>query len=369
MLAAMRAAGVRRVVWVTLRASRPSYRTIDARIGAAAAQERDVVVADWNGRSAGHAWFADDVHLTPTGAVALAGLLHERVTEALAQAGVPSGEPPVHAATAVTLPAPLTGLAGGGRTLWAATGDALRPLDARTGESRGSAAALGVGEVLESDGRAAWVRPAGGALLPAGRAGAAGVTPPGPDALIARAGGAVWVAAGCTPGTACTGGVLQRLRPPPAGAAIALSARPLGLAGDGRDLWVATGGRRARLERRDARTGGLGSVRASPGRRGRSRSPVARRGWSPPAAASCASPARARRGRSEPAWRRSPATRPGACGLSPPARAWCCDSTRRPGRPSCAAGSPGRCRRAARCSRPPATGCGPAPAVGGCSRT
>lgn len=82
------AAGVVRVLWVTLHES-PAHSgntTMNAAIEAAAASRSGVTVVDWNAYAAGHPeWFAaDDVHLAGEGPRALARLLHQ----ALVSAGV-----------------------------------------------------------------------------------------------------------------------------------------------------------------------------------------------------------------------------------------------------------------------------------------
>ena len=87
----MRAAlqhGVRGVVWVTLRASSASvyesiYRSTNTEIRAAARRWPELVVADWNAYGFGKPWFGSDgLHLTSTGAVALAGFLRHYVYQA-----------------------------------------------------------------------------------------------------------------------------------------------------------------------------------------------------------------------------------------------------------------------------------------------
>ena len=62
---ALKAAGVRTVVWVTLRATTSNYAQSNARIRTAARRWRSLVVADWNAYSRGKAWFREDgLHLT-----------------------------------------------------------------------------------------------------------------------------------------------------------------------------------------------------------------------------------------------------------------------------------------------------------------
>ena len=82
----MRAAlrqGVRGVVWVTLRETRDTYRWTNIAITSAAKRWPQLLVADWNAFSAGKPWFGDDgLHLTSTGATALAAFLRPYVFRA-----------------------------------------------------------------------------------------------------------------------------------------------------------------------------------------------------------------------------------------------------------------------------------------------
>ena len=73
---ALSAAGVRTVVWVTLRATTSNYAQSNARIRAADRRWRGLVVADWNAYSRGKPWFREDgLHLTEAGVLGLAQLL------------------------------------------------------------------------------------------------------------------------------------------------------------------------------------------------------------------------------------------------------------------------------------------------------
>lgn len=73
---ALSAAGVRTVVWVTLRATTSNYARNNARIRAAARRWKGLVVADWNAYSHGKPWFREDgLHLTGAGVFGLAQLL------------------------------------------------------------------------------------------------------------------------------------------------------------------------------------------------------------------------------------------------------------------------------------------------------
>lgn len=87
MMRALRAAGVRRVVWVTLRATTPNYAATNAKIRKAARRWRSMVVADWEAYSRGRPWFVGDgLHLTPAGALGLARLLRPLVLDGLEKA-------------------------------------------------------------------------------------------------------------------------------------------------------------------------------------------------------------------------------------------------------------------------------------------
>jgi hypothetical protein len=80
---AARSQGVRGVVWVTLRETRTIYRDTNIAIRQAAKRWPMLRVADWNAFSTGHSWFrSDGLHLTPDGAMALAGFLRPFVVEA-----------------------------------------------------------------------------------------------------------------------------------------------------------------------------------------------------------------------------------------------------------------------------------------------
>lgn len=82
----MRAAlaqGAKAVVWVTLRETRPLYHATNVAIKAAAKRWHQLVVADWNAYSRGRPWFGRDrLHLTPTGASALAAFVRSHVIRA-----------------------------------------------------------------------------------------------------------------------------------------------------------------------------------------------------------------------------------------------------------------------------------------------
>ncbi|MGZ8687107.1 MAG: putative Ig domain-containing protein [Gaiellaceae bacterium] len=82
-LAAMRNLGVKRVVWMTLRAERQSYLAMNDMIKAAAARHPEMTVADWNLYSRSHPdWFQPDgLHLGWQGARAMATLLRTTLME------------------------------------------------------------------------------------------------------------------------------------------------------------------------------------------------------------------------------------------------------------------------------------------------
>jgi hypothetical protein len=76
------------VVWVTLQETRSIYRSTNAAIRTAAKRWPQLVVADWNAYSRGKPWFGDDgLHLTSTGATALAAFLRPFVWKAAAGTG------------------------------------------------------------------------------------------------------------------------------------------------------------------------------------------------------------------------------------------------------------------------------------------
>jgi hypothetical protein len=81
---ALKAAGVKHVIWVTLREAGPNasiYAQSNARIRSAGKHWRSrLVIADWNAYSRGKPWFrADGLHLTSSGALGLARLLRPLV--------------------------------------------------------------------------------------------------------------------------------------------------------------------------------------------------------------------------------------------------------------------------------------------------
>lgn len=80
---AAHAQGAVGVVWVTLRETRNLYRETNAVIRKATKRWPQLRVADWNAFSSGRSWFAGDhLHLTPTGATALAGFLRPYILRA-----------------------------------------------------------------------------------------------------------------------------------------------------------------------------------------------------------------------------------------------------------------------------------------------
>jgi hypothetical protein len=84
----MRAAlaqGAQGVVWVTLRETSDTYRWTNVAIRTATKRWPQLVVADWNAFSSGKPWFGHDgLHLTATGAQALASFLRPYVFKAAA---------------------------------------------------------------------------------------------------------------------------------------------------------------------------------------------------------------------------------------------------------------------------------------------
>lgn len=75
--------GARGVVWVTLRETRGIYHETNVAIRRASRRWPQLLVADWNAYSSGKPWFGDDgLHLTSTGATALASFLRSYVLRA-----------------------------------------------------------------------------------------------------------------------------------------------------------------------------------------------------------------------------------------------------------------------------------------------
>jgi hypothetical protein len=84
---AARAQGAKAVVWSTLRETSSIYTETNRVIRRAAKRWPQLRVADWNACSRGKPWFGPDgLHLTATGANALATLLRKNVALALADA-------------------------------------------------------------------------------------------------------------------------------------------------------------------------------------------------------------------------------------------------------------------------------------------
>jgi hypothetical protein len=82
-LAALKKAGVKRVLWPTLRAAYHSYLTMNDAIEAAAQKHPEMTVVDWNLYSRSHPdWFQQDgIHLNADGANSLATLLHKTLLD------------------------------------------------------------------------------------------------------------------------------------------------------------------------------------------------------------------------------------------------------------------------------------------------
>jgi hypothetical protein len=95
-LADLKAAGVTHVWWLTLRAARHPYLTMNDDIEAAAQKHPELTVIDWNVYSRSHpSWFQPDgLHLLGPGSEAMATLIHEALLEAHVAA------PPPHITTA-----------------------------------------------------------------------------------------------------------------------------------------------------------------------------------------------------------------------------------------------------------------------------
>lgn len=82
-LTALDKAGVRRVLWPTLRAARHPYLTMNDAIRAAAERHPEMTVVDWNVYSRSHPdWFQDDgIHLNVSGVGSMASLFRQTLLD------------------------------------------------------------------------------------------------------------------------------------------------------------------------------------------------------------------------------------------------------------------------------------------------
>ncbi|MGE0027271.1 MAG: hypothetical protein AB7O78_07420 [Thermoleophilia bacterium] len=266
MITTLRQAGVRAVVWVTLREQRSYYRAINDRIRAAARGGGSggmvVRVADWNAYSAGRPWFAaDGLHLSATGALGLATLLREQLLGAMGEAGVSlPGRP---AASVVPLGAPAAGIAGDAGVLWVeGDGGRLTGVDPDSGKRLPGSGDLAPRESLITDGRVAWLRDAAGTLTrPApGADGLRGARLSGVGASPARAGAELWSLVPCAAGPGCPDGQLLRgvVRDATPRDVTLQPGRVRAVAADARALWLLVDeDGTVRMERRDPGTGAL----------------------------------------------------------------------------------------------------------------
>jgi hypothetical protein len=88
------AAGVRGIVWVTLRETRDIYASTNEMIRAEAKRWPQVQIADWHGYSSGRPWFrTDGLHLNSDGAVGLASLVRPLVLRAARAGAICAGKP------------------------------------------------------------------------------------------------------------------------------------------------------------------------------------------------------------------------------------------------------------------------------------
>lgn len=80
-MSTLTAAGATRVLWLTMRASRSPYPTLNALLEQATTRWPQLELIDWNAASESHpSWFqTDDVHLTAEGGLAMAHLTHAAV--------------------------------------------------------------------------------------------------------------------------------------------------------------------------------------------------------------------------------------------------------------------------------------------------
>jgi hypothetical protein len=78
-MAVFRKAGVQHVLWATLRAGRESYVDMNGMIVAAAKKYPEISVLDWDGIARQNpSWLQPDgIHLTPSGAEGMAGMIED----------------------------------------------------------------------------------------------------------------------------------------------------------------------------------------------------------------------------------------------------------------------------------------------------
>jgi hypothetical protein len=83
-LTALEGAGVKHVFWLTLRAARHPYLTMNAALEAAVGSHPQLTIVDWNVYSRSHPdWFqSDGIHLSGAGAGAMATLIHKTLVTA-----------------------------------------------------------------------------------------------------------------------------------------------------------------------------------------------------------------------------------------------------------------------------------------------
>ena len=95
-MAALVAAGVQHVIWVTLSETEQAWAQIDGAIRAAPAGWPQLTVADWGALAAGKPWFnpGDPAHLNGDGTVALATFLRPFLLAACGPACAPPPAPP-----------------------------------------------------------------------------------------------------------------------------------------------------------------------------------------------------------------------------------------------------------------------------------
>ncbi len=82
-MAVFRKAGVQHVLWATLRAGRESYVNMNGMIVAAAKKYPEISVLDWDGVARQNpSWLQPDgIHLTPSGAEGMAGIIEDALVE------------------------------------------------------------------------------------------------------------------------------------------------------------------------------------------------------------------------------------------------------------------------------------------------
>jgi len=110
-LAALRSAGVTRVLWVSLSERRADYARMNVTLDSAARRHPELTIVDWAAMTHGNNnWFqSDGIHLTYQGGVAMARWLRTSIDQALSADAASDPRPSNVSVVAATLPAARVG--------------------------------------------------------------------------------------------------------------------------------------------------------------------------------------------------------------------------------------------------------------------